>query len=102
MLYQAEYAEHTDVLVWTMVAAAISYVASFTGYGITAARYFRVQIPLFGMVAATATVACVWLVPDRGLIGAAMSLCIAATAQLLGGLLIVVHAIRAQAKTHLE
>ena len=43
LLYRAEYAEYTTVLVWTMIAAAISYVASFTGFGITAAgrRYLE-------------------------------------------------------------
>ena len=39
VLYRPEYAEHTAVFVWLMVAASVGYVASFLGYGMTAARY---------------------------------------------------------------
>lgn len=90
--YGAEYARHNDILVWAMVAAGISYVASFTGYGITAARYFRVQMPLFSVVVAASVAACWWLVPRTGLIGAAWALCIAALTQLIGGGLVVLYA----------
>ncbi len=96
IVYGPEYAEHTHILVWTMVAAAVSYVASFVGFGITAARYFRIQMPLFALVAATTAGACFWLVPGWGLMGAALSLSVAALAQLVGSLLIVLHAVRRQ------
>lgn len=96
VLYGPEYAEHSTILVWIMIAAAVGYVASFGGYGITAARYFRVQIPLFAMVAGTAAAACFWLVPGSGLLGAARALLVAALAQVLGTGLLIVHAIRAQ------
>jgi O-antigen/teichoic acid export membrane protein len=96
VLYGPEYAEHSTILVWIMIAAAIGYVASFGGYGITAARYFRVQIPLFAMVAGTAAAACFWLVPGSGLLGAARALLVAALAQVFGTGLLIVHAIRAR------
>ena len=39
IFYQPEYAEHTDVFVWLMVAASMGYVSSILGYGMTAARH---------------------------------------------------------------
>ena len=50
ILYKPEYADHADLFAWLMVAAAVSYVASLLGYGMTAARYFRSQLPLFGFL----------------------------------------------------
>ena len=50
LLYRPEYAKYTNLLIWLMVATGINYVSSFLGYGITAARYFRIQMPLFAIV----------------------------------------------------
>jgi O-antigen/teichoic acid export membrane protein len=91
ILYGPAYAAHADLLVWVMGAAAVAYVASFGGYAITAARYFRSQIPLFALVAAANALACWWLIPRFGLRGAALSLMIAAAVQLAGTLLILCH-----------
>jgi len=99
VLYGPEYAKHNTILVWTMIAAAIGYVASFGGFGITAARYFRVQIPQFVVVTVILASACLWLVPRYGLTGAALSLVAAAVVQLLGAGLIIWHAVRSQSKT---
>ena len=52
LLYKPEYAEHAGLFAWLMTAATVSYVASFLGYGMTAARYFRSQLPLFGLCGA--------------------------------------------------
>ena len=51
-LYSPEYAAHADLLILMMVAAAVSYVASLLGFGLTAARYFRCQLPLSGFCVA--------------------------------------------------
>lgn len=92
LLYRPEYAEY-ELLVWLMVAAGISYVASFLGYGMTAARYFRVQMPLFAVVTATTILAGLWLIPADGLRGAAIALMIAAVVQAGGSLAVIVHAL---------
>jgi O-antigen/teichoic acid export membrane protein len=92
LLYRPEYAEY-ELLVWLMVAAGISYVASFLGYGMTAARYFGVQMPLFAVVTATTILAGLWLIPADGLRGAAMALMIAAVVQAGGSLAVIVHAL---------
>ncbi len=93
LLYRPEYAEHASLLVWMMLAAGITYVASFTGYAVTAARYFRIQMPLFAAVALVTTAACYWLVPAYGMFGAAMAMCATAVAQLVGRCLILWHAL---------
>ena len=95
ILYGPEYAEHSNVLVWTMIAAAIGYVAAAAGYGVTAARYFRIQIPASLLVAAVTAVACWWLVPRAGLTGAAIALCLMCTAQLFSRGLVIAYAMRA-------
>jgi len=81
LIYRPEYAERVDLFLWLMVAAGIGYVSSFLGYGMTAARYFRVQMPLFALVTGTSAVACLWLIPGKGVQGAAIALIIAAIVQ---------------------
>ncbi len=94
LLYRPEYGEYKDLFVWLMIAAGIGYVSSFMGYGITAARYFRVQIPLFTLVTGISSVACFWLLPKLGLLGAAIALIIAGILQSLFSLGVVLHALR--------
>ncbi len=93
LLYRPEYAENKDLFVLLMVAAAIGYMSSFLGYGMTAARYFRVQTPLFVIVTATSAMACLWLLPTQGLIGAAKALIFAAIVQAVFSLGVIIHAI---------
>lgn len=93
VFYGPEYAESADVFVWLMAAAGISYMSSILGYGMTAARYFQIQIPWFGFVGFISTVLCFLLVPTAGLQGAAMALLVAAVVQLCGGLAIVGYAL---------
>jgi O-antigen/teichoic acid export membrane protein len=97
LLYGPAYAERTDVLILTMIAAGIGYIASFSGYAVTAARYFRAQLPLFVAVVAVTALGCWWLVPAWGLRGAAVALAISALTQLIGSGLILLYAIRANA-----
>lgn len=73
LLYTAEFAAHNDVLVWLMAAAGVGFVASFLGYGLTAARQFRIQLPLFAAVDALTLTACLLLIPAHGLLGAALA-----------------------------
>ena len=91
ILYGPAYAAESDLLIWTMAAAGIGYVASFAGYAVTAARYYRSQIPLFALVAGTNAYACYVLVPQLGLRGAAWALGISMLVQLIGSVAIVAH-----------
>ncbi len=93
-LYGAEYAAHAHVFLWLVAAGAIGYVASFLGYGMTAARYFRAQVPLFALVSGASAAACLWLVPADGTRGAAMALILAAIVQAGGSLAVISYALR--------
>lgn len=95
LLYRPDYAERVPVFIWLMLVSAVSYVASFLGYGMTAARYFRVQLPLFTLVTGVLTAACAVLIPSGGLLGAAQAMGIAAVVQLLGSVAINGFAVRA-------
>lgn len=95
LLYRPEYAEHHDVFVMLMVAAGIDYVATCLDYGMSAARYFRVQMPLLAAVMGTTALACLWLIPSDGLRGAAIAVVLATVVRAVGNLAVVVHALRA-------
>lgn len=95
LLYQPEYARYTNLFVWLMVAAGIGYIASFLGYGMTAARYFRVQVPLFISTALVSALACLWLLPIFGLQGAAIALILAGIIQTLISTGVIIHALYA-------
>ncbi len=83
LLYRPDYAPHSTVLTWLMVASGLSYVSSTLGYGMTAARYFRVQAPIAAIWTAVTAYACFLLVPHAGLLGAAQAMVLASSAKTL-------------------
>lgn len=94
VLYRPEYAEHAEALGPLMLAAGIGYVATFLGHALTSARLFRVQLPLFGAVAAASLVACAALVPARGVLGAAQASVATAVVNLIGVTVVNLYALR--------
>jgi O-antigen/teichoic acid export membrane protein len=83
LLYKPEYGEQTTLFVCLMVVAGINYMSSFLGYGMTAARYFRIQMPLFMTVASISGIGCFWLLPKLGLLGGALALLLGSITQLI-------------------
>ena len=71
LVFGPKYAARAEVLDWLMAAGLLSYVTSILGYGLTAARQFTVQLPLFATTTLLCAVASWWLVPGHGLVGAA-------------------------------
>jgi O-antigen/teichoic acid export membrane protein len=94
LLYQPEYAEQLEVFVLLMVAGGLGYIASFLGYGMTAARYFRVQTVLIACVSIATLLASIILIPGGGLVGAAEALILAAIVQIVGGGIVILASIR--------
>jgi O-antigen/teichoic acid export membrane protein len=94
LLYKPDYAARTDVFVVLMIGAALGFVASFLGYGMTAARYFRIQAPLFAAVAGITTLACAILVPSNGIMAAAQAGILAALSSVLAAAVVVAVAMR--------
>jgi O-antigen/teichoic acid export membrane protein len=93
LLYRPEYGQQADLFVWLMVAAGMGYMSSFLGYGMTAARYFRVQMPLFALVTGSSAISCLWLIPTMGVRGAAIALIVGAVVQASFSLGAIAHAI---------
>ena len=94
LIYQPEYAQQR-LFVRLMIAAGLSYVASFLIYGLSAAKYFRVQVVLYAAVTATLVLACALLIPSDGLHGAATALILARGVQLTGSLIIAIRVLLA-------
>ena len=74
LMYGPEYAAEADVFVWIMISAAVAYIGSFMGYGVTAARVFKLQLVLSGLPALAALGLSMLLIPEQGLYGAAIVL----------------------------
>jgi O-antigen/teichoic acid export membrane protein len=94
VLYTEEYAGHVRVLGLLMVAAAISYLASFLGDAITAARVFRIQVPLTSLVTLAQAAFCWLWIPQYGMQGAAWALIVTGAIRLIASGLVVVFAER--------
>jgi O-antigen/teichoic acid export membrane protein len=94
ILYRAEYAKDINVLVVMLVTGGISAIASFLGYGMTAVRSFRMQVPVIGLSTLTTVLLCWLLVPRLGLIGAAYSLLASALVLTVGAALALHSALR--------
>ena len=94
-LYRPEYAGRQDVFVVLIVAAGIDFVGTALDYGMTAARYFRVQVPLFAAITGATILVCLWQVPSAGLRGAALAVLVATVVYAGGSLAVVLHALRA-------
>jgi O-antigen/teichoic acid export membrane protein len=86
LLYRREYAEHVGLLSLFVGIAGITTIGSFLFCGLTAARTFRVQVPVYfaGMVVAAA--GSFLFVPRYGLIGAGIALLLSTVTLILGGL----------------
>jgi len=96
LLYRADYAQYPAVFTWLMAAAAVAYVSSMLGYGITAARKFRPQVPLvLGAAAITAT-ACWFLIPTQQFLGSAYAVLIGAVFSCAGSAYILIVALRTE------
>lgn len=94
LLYRPEYSAYTGTLLWIMAATGVGYMASFLGYGMTAAWHFRAQVPLFGVVTVATATSCAIFVPRHGPVAAAQATLIGAIVKLLGGIVINANALR--------
>jgi O-antigen/teichoic acid export membrane protein len=89
LLFRPEYAEHADLVPWIMVAATVSYLSQFMGFGMTAAGCFHPQVALFFFSNVVVALASYWLIPLRGLSGAILAICLSSAVQLVGSIIIL-------------
>jgi O-antigen/teichoic acid export membrane protein len=83
IFYSQQYAAHSGVFVLLMFATAIRCMAYMLTVGITSARCFRIQVPIFVLVAGCSALACARWVPTGGLAGGAAAMVVAAVVHLV-------------------
>jgi O-antigen/teichoic acid export membrane protein len=89
LVYNPEIARYQELFVWTMVAAAVSHVASSLRNALTCTRRFTPAAAVTVVSTAALFAACRDLVPRYGSVGAAQACIIAAALQLLGTALLL-------------
>ncbi|MHC4455644.1 MAG: oligosaccharide flippase family protein [Planctomycetota bacterium] len=77
IVFTTDYANYNREFNWIMLAGAIGYGAAFFGYGMTAARYFKVQAFIWVIVVIITALSSRFFVPNYGIKGAAWSMSIA-------------------------
>jgi O-antigen/teichoic acid export membrane protein len=93
LIFTEEFARDDHVLVLGMLAAGISYLASFAGFTITSARMFRIQPFLFAITAVVTYIACSILIPQDAVRGGIWVMVITNFVQLIGSLTIAGYAV---------
>jgi O-antigen/teichoic acid export membrane protein len=89
LLYRPEYGEHVGLLALLVATTGVSTVGSFLFCGITAARAFRIQVPVYFAALLVGVAGAALLTPRWGLIGAGVSLLFSNITLLMGGLLVL-------------
>ena len=77
-----------------MVAAGISYISSFLGYGMTAARYFRIQTPINILATMVTAITCLWAIPYLELKGAAIAMIVGGTLKVIVNLGVIINGLQ--------
>jgi len=85
LLYGKEYAAQHKVFFVLILATAIYCVACMFTSAITAARCFRIQVPLYTLIVTVNTIACALWIPRGKLAGAAAALAVASAVHLALG-----------------
>jgi O-antigen/teichoic acid export membrane protein len=86
LLYRREYADHVGLLALLVGIAGLSTIGSFLFCGLTAARAFRAQVPVYLAALLVATAGSTLLIPRYGLMGAGTAVLLSAVTIVLGGL----------------
>jgi len=94
LLFTPEYAKHNNVFVLLVVAGLLLMLFSFMTVGLTAARKFSVQVPLYAICAIVCCVSSLFFIPKWGMTGAAASLIVCYLTGLTSCLCYVKKAIR--------
>lgn len=76
LVYDRQYADHSHLLRWIMLAGLLYYVGTFLSYGVAAVRAFsRILIPHLAMTLITVGLSAA-VIPSMGLVGAAYIFCV--------------------------
>jgi O-antigen/teichoic acid export membrane protein len=91
LIYGREYAAHYRVFLVLILATAIHCVACMLTSAVTSARCFKIQVPLYALVAGSNALACSRWVPSAGLAGGAAAMVVAAVVHLALGSAVVAY-----------
>jgi O-antigen/teichoic acid export membrane protein len=94
LLYRREYADHIGLLALFVGIAGIYTIGAFLFCGMTAARSFRVQVPVYLAAMLIGAITSALLVQRFGLIGAGIGLLSSMMIQMLGGIWILSQIVR--------
>jgi O-antigen/teichoic acid export membrane protein len=97
LLYRPEYGDHAGLLALLVATTGVGTVGSFLFCGITAARAFRAQVPVYLAALLVSAAASALLVPRWGLTGAGVALLLSALTVVLGGMQVIRLVFRSQA-----
>jgi O-antigen/teichoic acid export membrane protein len=88
-VYRPEYAEHVNLLVVMVIDASVTSMCVFLGFGLTAARCFRSQIPIMVANVVATIVLTYVLLPYFGMLGGGYALLLSSVVQACGSYLIL-------------
>jgi O-antigen/teichoic acid export membrane protein len=94
LMFTLEYAKHHGVFIQIMIAGSILLLFSCMSAGLTAARKFAVQLPIYAVTALVCMISAFLLIPTYGISGAAWSLLICYIAGFSQCLFFVILAVR--------
>jgi len=100
LAYGQIYANCLGLLLLFILTSGVNAVGSFLSYGMTAARRFKAQLPVFGATLASCGLASWILIPRWGMYGAAGALIVSALTQMIGSFTVVAWAVRHPRSTH--
>src|SRR5437588_2525991 len=94
ILYRPEYADSVSVLAVMLMGGGVTAIGYFLGFGINAARRFRLQVPVIAFSTLTTTALTGVLVPRLGIMGAALALFVGALVHAAGNAIALRSALR--------
>ncbi len=89
ILFRQDYASFVDVFVWLMVARLVLNAQDFIGRGLNAARMFRVQVWIYGLMVVSLFVSAWLLIPTWSGVGAAWAMVISACVTLIASIVVM-------------
>jgi O-antigen/teichoic acid export membrane protein len=96
LLYRREYADHVELSALFVGIAGLYTIGAFLFCGLTAARMFRVQVPVYFAAMLFGVAGSALLVPRYGLMGAGLGLLLSILMQVLGGILVLRQVLRSE------
>jgi O-antigen/teichoic acid export membrane protein len=100
MVYRPEYAHYLNVFLVMVATTSVLAMASFLGYGVTAARSFKIPLVIIGASTLATVTLSFALIPRFGMMGAACGLLTGAVVQVIGFTIGIVFELKSSDRRH--